>query len=170
MIAEPLPADGMPLSIAGIVVNQQLVGLATAFALITVLLWLFNTRSERGAPPRRSPSSIEELGRAVFQVALLADLEGYRELFLAGGEARSVFGEKAENYLERRALPVLEEALATISALIPEGSRFVGAQSTGPETVAIRVLPPGQQEPILVGIGSVLQVGTVYRIQEPAAY
>jgi hypothetical protein len=161
----------MPLSIAGIVVNQQLVGLATAFALITILLWLFNTRSERAVPNnRRSPASIEELGRAVFQVAMSADLEGYRELFLAGGEARSVFGEKAENYLERRALPVLEEALVTISALIPEGSRFVGAQETGPETVAIRVLPPGQLEPILVGIGVVLQVGTVYRIQEPAAY
>ena len=161
----------MPLSIAAIVVNQQLVGLATAFALITILLWLFNTRNERAAPNnRRSPASIEELGRAVFQVAISADLEGYRELFLAGGEARSVFGEKAENYLERRALPVLEEALVTISALIPEGSRFVGAQETGPETVAIRVLPPGQMEPILVGIGIVLQVGTVYRIQEPAAY
>jgi hypothetical protein len=170
MIAKPLPADGMALSIAGIVVNQQLVGLATAFALITILLWLFNTRTERAAPPRRSPASIEELGRAVFQVAITADLEGYRELFLAGGEARTAFGEKAEGYLERRALPILEEALVTISALIPEGSRFLGAQSTGPETVAIRVIPPGQQEPILVGIGSVLRVGTVYRIQEPAAY
>jgi hypothetical protein len=170
MIGEPLSADGMSLPIAAIVVNQQLVGLATAFALITILLWLFNTRAERGGPPRRSPSSIEELGRAVFQVAISADLDGYRELFLAGGEARTIFGENAASYLERRALPVLEEALVTISALIPEGSRFIGAQSTGPETVAIRVIPPGQHEPILVGIGSVLRVGNVYRIQEPAAY
>ena len=170
MIAKPPRADGMSQPIAGIVVNHELVGLATAFALITILLWLFKTRGERAAPPRRAPASIEELGRAVFQVALLADLDGYRELFLAGGEARTIFGENAENYLERRALPVLEEALVTISALIPEGSRFVGAQSTGPETVAIRVLPPGQHEPILVGIGSVLRVGSVYRIQEPAAY
>ncbi len=170
MIAEPLSADGMSLPIAGIVVNQQLVGLATAFALITILLWLFNARSERSPDERRAPSSIDELGRAVFHVAVAADLDGYRELFLAGGEARTIFGENAEGYLERRALPVLEEALVTISAMIPEGSRFVGAQSTGPETVAIRVLPPGQQEPILVGIGSVLRVGNVYRIQEPAAY
>jgi hypothetical protein len=153
---------------AEIVFDQDLVGLATAFLLVSVLLYLFNSRAEeeRPLPVRRSPVSIEELGRAVFEAAVRADLDGYRELFLAGGEARDAFGDQAQHYLERRALPVLEEALVTLGALIPEGSRFGGAEATGSMTVAIRVLPPGAQ-PILVAIGSVTRVGGVFRIQEP---
>lgn len=168
MIGGPVPPR-MCTPIAEIVVNHQLVGLATAFALITILLWLFNTREEEAAiASRRAPVSIDELGRAVFQVAIEADLDGYRELFLAGGEARELFGEEAETYLERRTLTILEDALVTIGALIPEGSHFVGAESTGPLAVSIRVLPPGRTEPILVGIGSVMRIGGIYRIQEPA--
>ena len=102
-------------------------------------------------------------------MAVDADFEGYRELFLAGAEAAHVFGERAEDYLDNRDLDELEDALVTIGALIPDGSHFGGAETTGPSKAAIKVVPP-DGEPYLVAIGKFSNVGGVFRIQQPETF
>lgn len=156
----------------GLVIDRELLGLSVAFALVVVLYWMVITReeAEEADYERLSPNSLDELARAVFEVAIDADLDGYRELFLAGREAAEVYGERAAVYLESRGIDVLEDALVTIGALIPEGSRFGGVENTGPEMIAIRVVPPNGADPYLVHVGQVAQVHGVYRLQKPAQY
>ena len=117
--------------------------------------------------PRRSPVSYDELGRTVFEMAVNCDLDGYRGLFLVGGEARQIMGAGAGEYLNSRGLDVLEESLITIGAHIPDGSVYHGVSIAGTDRLAIQVKSPAA-EVITVGIGTVAKVGAVVRLREPA--
>lgn len=136
-------------------------------ALLAMWLLLRVRRHERVRRERRSPTTLEELGRVVFEVARGADIEGYRDLFLAGGEAAAVLGEEADAYLARRNLRALEESLITLGALIPEGAVLRGVEQTGPDRVALVVVPATGPR-LLIEMGSVVRLGGVFRLREPA--
>ncbi len=147
----------------------------TGLLLVVVLLLLallgrVHHRESYGAqrpPVRRSPVSYDELGRTVFEMAVNCDLDGYRGLFLAGGEARHVLGARAEEYMNSRGMDVLEESLITIGAYIPDGSVYHGVSITGTDRLAIQVKSP-LDEVVTVGIGTVAKVGAVVRLRKPA--
>lgn len=138
--------------------------------LLAIWLLLRVRRSEnegRRRRMRRAPTTADELAREVFAVARTADIDGYRELFLAGFEAAQLMGGEADSYLDKRSLSVLEESLVTLGALIPEGSVYGGVEQTGPDAWAMWVSPP-VGERFLVGIGTVAKAGVVLRLRDPA--
>ena len=150
-------------------VDGAMNGLLLVAALLAVWLLVRVRRieEERRRPSRRAPMSADELARCVFEVARTADIDEYRGLFLAGAEAAAVFGEGAQTYLARRTMEVLEESLVTIGALIPDGAFYVGVEPTGDGSYAMWV-QPREGERFLVGIGTVAQVGSLYRLRDPA--
>lgn len=153
------------MSGADFVPHTQSTLLLLVAALLAVWLLLRVRRHERVRRERRSPRSLEELGRAVFEVARAADIEGYRDLFLAGAEAAVVMGDQAEAYLTRRNQHALEERLITLGALIPDGAAYRGIEQTGPDRAAIIVAP--QTGPrLLIDMGSIVRLGTVFRLRE----
>ncbi len=105
--------------------DQRTLLLLLALLLAFWLLTRVHTR-ESAPPPRRTPVTINELGRCVFEVATGHDFVGYRGLFLAGAEARTVLGDAAEVYLDRRTREFLERAMTALQALIPAGSHYEG--------------------------------------------
>lgn len=145
--------------------HNELLYLALLLAF-WLLLRVQRAEQEKARPHRRAPSNMHELGQVVFQTARAQDLEAYRGLFLAGKEAHLVFGENAARYLERRDRRTLAESLSSIGALIPEGSRYDGVEEIAKDTYAIRVTPP-VGDPLLVGIGTSVRVGALWRLRDP---
>ena len=76
-----------------------------------------------------------------------------------------VFGENAARYLERRDRATLAESLASIGALIPDGSRYDGVEEISKDTYAIRITPP-VGDALLVGIGTATRVGALWRLRD----
>ena len=76
-----------------------------------------------------------------------------------------VFGENAARYLERRDRATLAESLASIGALIPDGSRYDGVGEISKDTYAIRITPP-VGDALLVGIGTTARVGALWRLRD----
>ncbi len=139
------------------------------YLALLMALWLLLRvqRAERSAarPQRRAPANMHELGLVVFQTARAQDIEAFRGLFLAGREAHMVFGENAARYLERRDRATLAESLASIGALIPDGSRYDGVEEISKDTYAIRITPP-VGDALLVGIGTATRVGALWRLRD----
>ncbi len=138
-------------------------------ALLMALWLLIRVRRQEAArrpPPRRAPTSMGELGQVVFQTARSHDVLAWRGLFLAGGEAAAVLGPEASSYLERRHIGALTESLESLAALIPEGSRYDGVEQIGQDAYAIWVAPPAGER-MLVGIGTAVRVGALWRLRDP---
>ncbi len=120
----------------------------------------------RAPPPaRHNPISYEELARTVYKLAGSCDLEGYRGLFLAGGEAGAVFGDSADDYLSRRTVEVLEEALVTIGAHLASQPRYHGVRLDSEDRLFMQVRRTGNQLHE-IDIGTVARMGAVVRLVE----
>ena len=149
-------------------------GNQTGFLLIALMLafLLLSRVHRRGSsrvrspPPRRNPITYEELARTVYQLAVSCDLEGYRGLYLAGGEAASVFGEEiADTYLSGRTVEVLEESLVTIGAHLAGNPRFHGVRLDSHDHLFMQVRRPND-DLVEIDLGSVVRVGAVVRLAE----
>ncbi len=145
----------------------------TGFLLVALmLLFLLLARVHRREsahhgrpPPRHNPISYEELARTVYRLASSCDLEGYRGLFLAGGEAAAVFGDRAEGYLASRSVEVLEESLVTIGAHLAAQPRFHGVRLDSDDRLFLQVRRTGDKLDE-VDLGTVTRVGAVVRLVE----
>jgi hypothetical protein len=123
-------------------------------------------REHRGARPRHCPVSYDELARTVFSLAVGCDLEGYRGLYLAGGEVYEILGEQGSDYLSVRTLEVLEDILATIGASLVRGARYRGVRLDDDDRLFMSVMCPGQRQ-IEIDLGTVAHVGAVVRLVFP---
>jgi hypothetical protein len=142
-----------------------LIALMMAFLLLSRVHR--RTAATRSRPPeRRAPLSYEELARTVYQMAVNADLEGYRGLYLAGGEAAAVFGDVAEQYLSSRTVEILEESLCTIAAHLADAPRFHGVRLDTEDHLFMQVRR-AEGELQEIDLGSVVRVGAVVRLAEP---
>lgn len=143
-----------------------LVALMLAFLLLSRVHRRTLSGSLRPPPPRRNPVTYEELARTVYQLAISCDLEAYRGLYLAGGEAAAVFGEQVgEAYLNSRTLEVLEESLVTIGAHLADNPRFHGVRLEADDRLFMQVRRPDDQL-VEIDLGSVVRIGAVVRLAE----
>ncbi len=140
--------------------------------LALLLLWLLSRRTsaqtltEQRRAERRAPVSPQELARAVFEVARDGSLEGYRGLFLNGGEAARVLGrEGAERYLSQRSKKALEDALVNMAVQVPPNAVFMGVESVSEDSFAMK-LGVDAKTTALVPIGRAVQVGAIYRLAD----
>lgn len=147
-------------------------GNSTGLLLVAVLLCMLLLsrvhREERGRrrPARKAPLSPEELGHFVFEAGRSANIELYRGLYLSGGEARSLMGEQAADYLDRRDPRVIEESLLSLGACLLNGSVFECVESKGEGEFSIRFrLPDGIRSHL--DIGSAVKVGAIWRLRDP---
>lgn len=141
-----------------------------------LLLWLLargpsakEAKGQQRRRMRRSPMTHEELGRAVFEVARGADFRGYRDLYLNGPEAGRLLGpDRASAYLRQRSDEVLEDALAELAALIPEGAIFDGVKPVKGGMLGLRARSPGLKGPVaVIAVGTVTESGGVQRLVYP---
>lgn len=146
---------------------------AKAMAVVALLLlWLLtrkqNEKTAVRAPKRHDPTTPEELSMLLFQAVLDADLDTYRVLHLTGGEASRLFGQiDAEQYLARRTLKALEDALVELAIRVPPGATLSGAvERSGRLTLQVRY--EGRTEN--VAAGTVRQVGAIWRLYELPAH
>jgi len=160
-------AEGTRLGLFG--GGNQTGALLVALMLAFLLLSRVHRRSSsrvRPPPPRRNPVTYEELARTVYQLAVSCDLDSYRGLFLAGGEAAAVFGEQVgEAYLASRTMDVLEESLVTIGAHLAGNPRFHGVRLDEDDRLIMQVRHADDQL-AEIDLGSVVRVGAVVRLAE----
>jgi hypothetical protein len=143
-----------------------LIALMLAFLLLSRVHRRGTDASVRPPPPRRNPITYEELARTVYQLAVSCDLEGYRGLFLAGGEAATVFGaEVADSYLSARTVEVLEESLVTIGAHLADNPRFHGVRLDTDDHLFLQVRR-ANDDLVEIELGTVVRVGAVVRLVE----
>ncbi len=143
-----------------------LVALMLAFLLLSRVHRRESGSGVRPPPPRRNPVTYEELARTVYQLAISCDLNGYRGLFLAGGEAAAVFGEQVgEAYLSNRNLEVLEESLVTIGAYLADNPRYHGVKLEADDRLIMQVRRADDQL-LEIELGTVVRVGAVVRLAE----
>ncbi|MSP56771.1 MAG: hypothetical protein EXR69_14390 [Myxococcales bacterium] len=145
--------------------DQTTLQLLLVLLLLVWLLTRVRTRVDL-PPPRRTPVTADELGRALFEVVRNSDFVGYRGLFLAGSETRLVLGADADAYLDRRTRELLATALARLQANMPEGSHYHGflVGDEGQGMLEAR-MADGAIRPVAVGI--VARVGAVWRLVDP---
>ncbi|MFH1466374.1 MAG: hypothetical protein ABIO70_18465 [Pseudomonadota bacterium] len=146
-------------------VGYLLIALLLAFLLLARVSGRSSGPHTR-PPPRHSPVSYDELARTVFSLAVGCDLEGYRGLYLAGGEVHEILGERGSDYLSARSLEVLEDALATIGAHLSRGARYNGVRLDDDDRLFMSVTCPGQQQ-IEIDLGTVAHLGAVVRLVFP---
>ena len=115
---------------------------------------------------RRTPLSVDELGRAAFQAARSADLDLFRALFLTGGEAARLLGtDQADQWLQQRSNAVLLDSLAALAVYCAPGTTLYRAHLSGELLVlTVRAEASGERE---VPVATVRQVGPAYRFFEP---
>jgi hypothetical protein len=147
------------------------VGYLLVALMLALLLFLRVHRGERVRRPARSaprpaPRSLDELGRALF--AVIADRDGtaYRNLFLLGPEVQAALGQGADAYIQAREPGMFEASLSKIAARVPEGSTFDQARVVGSDALALR-LQTITGSPSTVIVGTVVQVGGIYRMVHP---
>lgn len=144
---------------------------STLWLLLALLLcfWLLTrVRQQDAASARRTPLTLDELGRCIFGVGRSGDLAGYRELYLAGGEAQAVFGERAGEYLDRRTRPVLTSALERLGSALRPGCHFHSLLLGEDGQAYLEVREPGGAV-VPVPVGSAVQVGAAWRLVDPPA-
>lgn len=143
----------------------------TLWLLLALLLcfWLLTrVRAQEAVAGRRTPLTLDELGRSIFSVARSVDLAGYRELYLAGGEAQAVFGDGASQYLDRRTRPRLHAALESLGSALKPGCHFQSLLLGEDGQAYIEVREPGGTV-VPIAVGSAVQVGPAWRLVEPPA-
>jgi hypothetical protein len=150
-------------------IAQNSMSLLIVALLLAIWLLLRVRRHEeaRRRPVRRAPTSLHELGHVLFEVLRSADLDGYRGLFLVGGEAAQVFGagDGAAAWLSRHTRDALRSHLVRAGRAIPEGARYDGIEQTAPDTYAIWIAPPAGER-FLLRVGTAVRVGAIYRLKE----
>lgn len=137
--------------------------------VLLLLLWLLTRERRHRAQTheRRRPISEDELGRVVFELARATDLEGFRHLYLSGGEARQVLGERAGAYLEARLVARwLEDELVEIAARLADRQAYVATRvaADGMAWMRVRGLSGAEDE---IPIGHAVRVGLIWRLQDP---
>ncbi len=110
--------------------------------------------------------SADELGRLVFMAARGGDLPRYRGLFLSGSEAAEVLGADAASYLEQRSYAVLQESLTELSGQLSPGTIYGGLGEQRGRMFAIKIKDSSGERTLR--IGTVVQLGRVWRLLEPA--
>ena len=133
-------------------------------------LWLLVRRREEEERHARRPTplSVHELGHCLFLALQSRDPRRYRELFLTGGEARQLLGDDAPAYLEARTGPRVIEAFEELARRVPRGSVYNGMKDLGDDRWALHYARPdgsGGEVPV----GTLVQVGTAWRIFAPPA-
>jgi len=124
------------------------------------------SRVRRVQRTRHSPITADELARTVFSTAVGCDLEGYRGLFLTGGEVAAVFGDQGADYLAALRPEILEESLATTGAYLSQGGRYRGVRRDAGDRLFMKVARGGGGE-FEIDLGTVAQVGAILRLVEP---
>ncbi len=137
--------------------------------VLFLLVWLL-TRERRHRVTRherRMPMSEDELGRVVFELARATDIEGLRHLYLSGGEARQVLGDRALAYLEARSVPRwLEEELVEIAARLADRQTYLSTRMGHDQMAWMRVRSTAGAE-AEIPIGRAVRVGLFWRLQDP---
>ncbi len=139
---------------------------------LLLALWLLTRVQEQqrtAPPPRRKPMTPDELGRVLFEVARAADVEAYRGLFIAGHEARALFGEGAQAYLDARNHNMLTESLVEIGARIPDDSRYVGCAVAESGELSLTVRRSTGHE-FAIAAGTAVSCQRIWRLRDGLAY
>jgi hypothetical protein len=143
--------------------------LLIALLLAMLLLQIVHRRERASAPPRVPrirPQSIDELGRALFEIVQRGDASAYRGLFLLGLEIQQALGREADAYIAARVPGIFETSLDRIAARVPPGSSFDGARLVGRDALALRLMTTTGSSTAVI-VGTVVQVGGVYRMVQP---
>jgi integrase len=141
----------------------------TLWLLLALLLcfWLLTrVRASEVVAARRTPVTLDELGRSIFSAGRSGDFAAYRELYLAGGEAEAVFGERAGEYLDRRTRPALAGALERLGTALRPGCHFHSLLLGEDGQAYLQVREPGGAV-LPVPVGSAVQVGAAWRLVDP---
>ena len=154
------------------IVPEWLKNQDNAFLIIAVLLllWLWllihRRQEEKSKLPQRPMAlSVEDLGRKAFVSGRSNDIFLFRGLFVNAIEAKSLLGEMSKEYLERRSVKRLKEALQTLSTEIPNHSTYVGL-GTKEGTKLIITIKFGKKEKNIF-VGSVTKIKNSWRLLEP---
>ena len=174
LFAFPFPMPPHPPALAAFpavdVTEHQDLLLLTVASLLAMWLWLLVRRREEAGfqrPKRPEPLSLDELARSAFQAARSRDMASYRSLFLNGAEARDILGEDAAAYMGARNPIVLQRNLNHLAGELSTDATFVGSVPVTGDRVAMCIRKPGHEDRALL-LGSVVQVGHIYRIFGPA--
>jgi hypothetical protein len=146
------------------------VGYLLIALMLLMLLFMRVHRRERSlAPPRiprGKPRSLDELGRAIFDIVQRDDVQAYRGLFLLGLEVQKALGDQADAYIAGRRPGMFETSLAKIAARVPSGATFDGTMIVGRDALALRLQTvTGGRTTVIVG--TVTKVDEIYRMVHP---
>ena len=147
--------------------NQDNVFLIIAILLLLWLWLLVHRRQEedKKIPQRPIALKVEDLGRKAFVAIRSNDIYMYRGLFINGGEANSLLGDMAKEYLEQRSVHVLKDSLQTLIADVPNNSTYVGLSTTEGTKLIIKIKTGDEERDI--HIGSVTRIDNSWRLLEP---
>jgi hypothetical protein len=140
-----------------------------ALLLAMLLLQMVHRRERVSAPPRVpriSPRSADELGKALFGIALRGDASAYRGLFLLGLEIQEALGREADAYIDARVPGMFEASLDKIASRIPAGASFDGTVLVGRDALALRLMTATGARPTVI-VGTVTQVRGIFRMVHP---
>lgn len=140
-----------------------------ALLLAMLLLQMVHRRERSSAPPRVariSPRSMDELGKALFEIAQRGDASAYRGLFLLGLEIQEALSREADAYIDARVPGMFEASLDKIAARIPAGASYDGTTLVGRDALALRLMTATGARPTVI-VGTVTQVKGVYRMVHP---
>jgi hypothetical protein len=141
--------------------------LLVALLLCMWLLLISQRKEEMKEPPKRiSPVSADELGRAAFVAILRNDIFQWRELFINGGEARTIFNDLAPAYMEKRSHDFLKMSLQRLHDEMGNGGYYVGLDKSDKKTLAI-VYTIGEKKNTMK-VGTVTLVGPIWRLLTPS--
>lgn len=136
--------------------------------LLSFLLLLRVRREERAAPPpRRMPVTPHELGHVIYEIARSGEVDEYRRLFLIGKETAIVFGnnQEADAYLSICG-KLMPESLQLLKGQLKKAARYDRLEIDEHGFGTLWVIQVDQQ-PLSIPIGSVVQVGRIWRIKHP---
>ena len=143
-----------------------------AFLIIAVLLllwlWLLVHRrqeEDKKIPQRPIALQVEDLGRKAFIAIRNNDIYLYRGLFINGGEAKSLLGDLAKEYLDKRSAKVLKNSMQTLIAEVPNDATYVGLSTTEGTKLIIKIKSGTEEKDLYVG--SVTRIDNSWRLLEP---
>ena len=138
--------------------------------VILLLLWLWllvhrRQEEDKKIPQRPIALQVEDLGRKAFVAIRNNDLYLYRGLFINGGEAKSLLGDLAKEYLDKRSPKVLKESMQTLIAEVPRDATYVGLSTTEGTKLIIKIKSGTEEKDLYVG--SVTRIENSWRLLEP---
>ena len=147
--------------------KQRNVFLVVALLLAVFLFIRVNRRERVKRWPRLTPLDIKSLGRMTFAAARSNNLHEFRQLFLNGAEARKLFNDLAEEYMEKRNAAALQDILHGFNIQIPNGSSYIGPDPNHTKQLVIQIKLADESETLALPIGKETQVDRAWRILEP---